>query len=497
MIQFSVSQAVMIESHRYDNMYLRPFQSHFNGAVGDAIFEATSGGNNLKPQALTEVSSMFLQPHTDVVGSANLVNGFAEKRLTFMIEVTEQSGLASGNRYILSGYTDYYGISHLTGQPSINPDMKLYFNNLFVLRDVMHDLGYGRTVSSNLAQNSHILHNPGANDYMANTETRWSMLPENVFTALDFNTNPMMTEFASGGCHDHRAVVSGARLADRRRDSRPNYLAQTIQNYMNASVQDTTWGDDTYDDGDVGADQTYNLARSSIQERPVSTNRLLSAFSVETSFRNTGYVTYQELCRILPDMDHHLKVLTGGAVQSMTNMQHTQPGQGEGWHSSTFEAVAASLLQQLLPGIMADHLLTNVSFVATNDTIGGQDVMTLGDFRGFTQHMDYTQYLQAFLDRVQRELLYDISKAGQMSYSIQVTVDLMYESVFEISLNGAPSTRFVAPSFCDSLYMPLLTNDANMLNVMADDVGNLLTTIQGDPQRMVGDRYAPPPNFTL
>lgn len=493
MIQFDVAQAIMIESHRYDNMYLRPFQSQFNGAVSDAICEATNHGVNLQPQVLTEVSSMFLQPHTDVVGSANLINGFAEKRMTFMIEVVEQSGLSSGNRYILSGYTDYYGVSHLSGQPTLDPNMKLYFNNLFVLRDVIHDVGHGRTIMSNLAQNNHVLHNPGANDYTNNVESRWSMLPENVFSTLDFNTNPMMGEFLTSGCHDNRAMVSGARLADRRRDSRPNYLAQTIKNYINANTQDTTWGYSNDDEvGVPDADQTYSLARAGIQEAPVSSNRLLSAMAVNSSFRTTGYVTYEELCRILPALDHRLNVITKGDVQTMTQMQDTAPGQGEGWHSSTYEAIAASLLQQLLPGIMADHLITNVSFVATNDTIGGQDVISLGSFRGFTQHMDYTRYLQAFIDRVQRELLYDISKAGQMSYHIQATVDMMYESVFEISLNGGPSVRFVAPSFCDSLYMPLLTNDVNMLGTMADDVGNLLATVSGDAHRMADDR-----NFTL
>lgn len=486
MHRFEVLQMLMVETARYDDMYLRPYVTNFDQEISNQMIAATEHGQNVNPVTLAQSATAFLQPSSLPTSQANIANGFAEKRLSFMLEIrdADSTGFSGGNRYILTGYTDHLGISSLTGQQHIDPNMLLYFNNMFVLRDTVVPSPMGKSMTTNLAQSRHILHNTGSGDYFQQVPKQYTMRPEDVMAVLDFDTNPILSEFRNGNVYDSRSTLTGVTTSDRRKEARPMYLNETIR-----SVQSAEMNADTY--GHTDENSLWAGARDVLREDTISNNKFFSILSGTTNYHQQGSITYQELQNILPNMDHVAEVIQSGPAQQS---KEYLPGQGEVWTGSSLETIATTILQQMAPGIMTDCLLLEIGFRATNDTIGGVDDVVIYHQRGFTTGIDYSKYLMHFIDRLKREILWDISKGGQMSYCVDCHINLLYDSSFNISINGQPFVYYAAPAFCDGLYAPILSGDLMSLENMANDVGNMIHNISGDYNRMIVGNESAQPN---
>lgn len=486
MNQFEVKRMLMIETARYDDMYLRPYQTNFNQEISNVLAESTDYGRNINPITLSSASTAFLQPSSVPVAQANIVNGFGEKRFSFMMEIvdTSKSGLSGQVRYVLTGYTDHKGVSQLSGSPALDQNMQFYFNNLFAIRDTVVPTPHGQDLISNMAQSSHILHNNGVNDYMNQTPRQYTLRPEDICAHLDFSVNPMMQEFKGADVHDNRAMLSTVTTSDRRKEARPFYLSESIKSYQSAQADSNLY--DTDHDGTP----LWGTARNLLRETPMSDNRFFSALSGMSNYRNTGCVSYSELCSLLPDLDHKAEVITSGRQQQAAEYL---PGQGENWGGSTMETMAATLFQQLVPGIMTDCLLVEMAFSATNMNIvnSGMDEVIIPGVRGFTDGLDYSQHITHFIDRLKREILWDVSKGGMVAYSVHGEINLLYDSKFWISIDGQPEVLYTAPAFCDGLFAPILSSDMGSLERMAFDIDGMISNLGGDLNRMAVGNESP------
>lgn len=488
MNQFEVKRMLMIETGTYDNMFLRPYETTFNQDISNILSESTQYGQNVNPTTLAQASTAFLQPSSVPTAQANIANGFGEKRFSFMMEVvdTTHSGLSGGVRYVLTGYTNHLGISALSGRQALDPNMAFYFNNMFVLRDTVVDTPHGKELMTNMSNSSHILHNAGAQDYMNPVGSQFTLRPEDICAHLDYSVNPMMSGFHGAEVFDRRSVLTGLRTSDRRKEARPVYLSESIKSYQSAQADNQI-----YDDV---PDQTplWGTARDKLREPPLSGNQFFSSLSGMTSLRNTGFVSYYELCAFLPDLDHKAEVITSGRAMQATE---SHAGQGESWGGSTLETMASTLLQQLVPGIMSDALFVKASFMATNHTLNGAEDVRVLDVQGFTEGLDYSMHIHHFIDRVKREILWDVSKGGNISYQIEAHVNLLFDSHFKVSIDGGPFVDYVAPAFCDALFSPVVAGDFGYLERMAHDVDSMIGNIGGDLSRMtMGGESSQPAN---
>lgn len=473
----STIKCIMKETTRYDNVHRRPFVTNYDGEIAEAMRQATDSGTRTTVDALSSVAGSFLQPSSVPGGIANIDNGFSEKRFSFMMEFKEQSQLGSGMRYILSGYSDYLGASRMTGNIHLDPNMKLYINNIFTIRDTqMRTANSNNTIQSNMVDGLHVLHNPNCNDYMRQVQPVYTQRPEDVYAKIAFNNDDIMNYAQQCNLTDDRNVVTEISTASRRHESRPRYLSDSINAYQTAS----------HDDGSYMSEDSniWDNARDKVREKPVNSNRLMQLIQARSSLMSVGYVTYSELCSIVPDLDSKNTVLYNTPVQEA---KEYQPGQGESWGVVSQEAIAATIIQQTVPSLMSDALIVGFGFKATNNTITGEHVITPYLVNSFTENLNMEPYVRYLLDRLRREVLDDISKGGQIAYSVDCRMDMMYDSHIVISLNGEPDVYFAAPSFCDGLYTPIITDDPSGTGGMSGDIESMLLNLSGDTMRMAND----------
>lgn len=485
MSTFVPTRVLLFETARYDNMYLHPYETNFDANISNMLAESTDSGRNVNATTLSQVAGAFLQPSAAVCGTANLANGFGEKRFSFMMELRRDNvgHLGGGVRYIVTGYTNHLGIIALTGQQNLDPEMLFYINNMFELRDTMLPTEHGSEHHVGVASSRHVLHNQGTTDYqhMQSIVPQYTLRPEDIMADLEYSNQA----FAAADVINGTSLLSGPRMSDRRNESRPSYLTNTIQSYQQAQLDS-----DTYDGGDGGeydqlsTNSLWSGARDKVRDAPVSSNSFMQLLMVSTSYKQTGYVSYRELCHLLPNLDQIVDVvMASGAAKAA----EYQPGQGENWAAMTHETMAATILQQMTPAIMSDCLLTEIGFVATNDTIGVSDDVRVYTAKGFTQGIDYTRYITQFIDRLKREVLMDISHFNQIRYSVEVYINLLNESYYKISLDGGPYIWHTAPSFCDGLYAPVVSANREAVESMASDISTMLHNITGGLTQMVSD----------
>lgn len=479
---FTVVRSFMKQTTVYDPIALRPYTTNYDRSVEEILSETTEGGNNINSLSLSAAANQFLQPSAVAKGVADIVNGFDTSRFSFFMEVVENTGsLSAGVRYILTGYTDHVGAVNNMGRMHMDPNMKMYINNVYMLRDTQVKTPNGIITRSNVADNLHVLVDHNAGNIYGGDASFYSQRPEDIFAKLSFNNDETFADMRGTGI-DQRARITTPRGSSRRNDSRPNYLAETIKSFKNASnEQDTSMDYDGVNNSDV-----WSMSRDYMRESSgaISTNRLMNALTTQVDYLSAGCVSYADFMRVLPNLDHVTEVFLMSSVQQS---KEYQPGQGEDWRSSNFETISATVISQVAPAIMTDCLMARVHLLATNDTYGAQHDVRILDVGSFTENIDMTPFIQQFISRFEREVLDDISKFGQVSYQVECTINLTYDSTFMISLNGEPMVSFTSPSFCDSLYAPILTSDATDIDNMANDIETMLYNVNGDTRRMHND----------
>jgi hypothetical protein len=494
-------------SGTYDDIHLRPFVPHFDGHIQNELDEATEGGANFSREALVGVAPKIIQISSDVHCAAPIVNGFNEERYHFCIDISPRSrgGIQSDMRYILTGYSDYAGANdHGTRGVTIDPDLRLYLNAAYVVRDTV--AAYGHGVHSVITESHQFLHNPkAANDFMESISL-FAQRPEDVFGLIDQNTNPLMdrvNQNAGYRVDDYRNSVNVSMKRNRRdMNTSAGWLSNTLGSFASAVKSNT----DTEDSATfVGEDDNvYSKARDKSRERSLGSSPLLRTLVVNYDLTKNGYITYSDLCAVIADLDRVTVINTPSyGLYSRGSQEH--------WHGSDDGAVACQMILTQLPSILQRHCIGAFSFHATNTLTSAQiamlprgtyvdsydvsssHVITPLSFDSFASNVDLSQDIYIAMESIAREILAPLSMNHQLDYDVTVNCDMLGDTSVSISIGDDRAiTDRTAPSFCDHLYSPNLTDQQygteDMLSDVCDMLGHVrkrVTSWESEPQEII------------
>jgi hypothetical protein len=459
------SQCVMIETSRYQDMYLRPYETHYDIQTEKLLDEYTDGGTNISAAAVSRVSNLFLKPAAMPESNVVIANGFDEKRYSFMIQIETQGRLAGSLITVLTGYTDYAGSVNLRGGRALDPNMRLYFNSLYVYRNEETATRHGIQQVSSMSRGSQIAHNSsnGSNNpYSGYNNPVYMARPEDVSSMLSFQNDPVMSEFRNHGAGDNRNLLTSAPRASKRGNaSRSSYLSDILTNFRSANL-----AADAVDNSDIWAE-----ARTLGRETSLNESALFLTLSMQTDYTSTGSITYGDLCDVVQNLDNCTDVLDSRSAYTIDSTSN--------WANATFEAQAATIIQQATSAIMSDCLLMGVHFIAHNDTLDGNIDIIVPGFQSYNSKMDMTKNIQRFIDRLFVEVMSDVSVQNQQRFSVDCKIELMYEAAISISIDGGPEELFIAPAFCDALYAATLTNNQSMVENIASDIDMMVGSLEG------------------
>lgn len=457
--RLSITKLVMVETGSYNDMYARPFRTQVTNQTINQFQEVTQGGSVITAAALSGIAGNIVKPSAEPSGQIMIPNGWRERRFRFMLEVLINTGAGADIKEVLTGYTDFLDPS-FSGH--LDPRMRMYFNNSLMIRTLNYGTPHGVVSQASVSEVAHILIPPSTAGFhdVRNPYDITTMRPEDVMGAIS-------TRFLSDITGDYRCkFVDGAKKSNRSNGLAPEYVSRMMQAVTLAHK----------DERNLVGDHAnmYANARDMIRDPMISKDQFLGMLAMETpdddNYKVTGSVAFGWLCRKFPGLEQQVMAIRQGQTQQTFN---TGTGAGEHWHVTTTEAVMATSLSQSVPAVMLDHMITKLIFVASNETMDGSFNIQIRNAASFTDGIDMSPYIELFMQRLRVEILSDLTNNNLFALRLAMSVDILGETRITIGLAGQPEVEFVTPSFCDGLFVPVITNQHDNLNAIAEDIDTL------------------------
>lgn len=487
--QINIGMFLLSQTGTYQEQKVRPFNVVVNDNTISRLEIETHGGKHLGIAAMQNIATDIIRPAAMAEGDINIAQGWRSRRFRFLMRVHERHTLGIGTESVrvLFGYTDHCdaSINHL------DPNMRIYFNSETVLAETIRSTAQGPVRVMQVVSANQII---SPVDYQANQNgfhnrpTSHLIRPEDVFQmGQALNTVEMLKHTRQIANEHHQVFVSPSMVGQggeyrysKRRDTSPTrYMADVLGAWQHSIKEAEV---NSYE-ARANPDLLMGEASRITANHDLRSNTFIQRLRERAGYMERGYVTYGDLCRLFPEAAQ-----CGPGKTTMFSMDNGQSirkvnfaEQSNHWQGADHETIAATLLSQVIPAIMMDNFFRNITFTVVPGAIPG----TFGiDFMHdqcamVVDNLVAKQYFDEFQRRLVVDVLNSITRNGQLPLYMSMTSDLAGESVIDISLNGNPRslTRYVAPTFTDSLFSPVITRTAELPQQVSADLIHLVSEI--------------------
>ncbi len=482
-----ISKFILQHTGTYNTQYRRPYATNGVNSQQMAQFtERLQGTRRFVPSMLSGISNQIMAPQAQPEKEIVIPEGWNERRIRFMMEVEIRNYVGGVEREVILGYTNWAGLSH-AGDP--DPQMTFFINSTLQTKVIEEFTPMGMQQRSQVLDNSHII---ARDDFkgVQLSQPEFKMRPQDVHAMVQsaFYAPGMQKAIGGGeGAYDTRVILTNQPIKSSRKNGlASNFMAKTLDSY---SAAISSGG------GDFGEDTNgiLDAARGYAQENSALQDSFIKAIAEIQGVFHTHTFTMADLRRLDPQVDTVRTTIMPGPMQ--TNRQH-EAGDTAEWGSATAETVAATTLSNSVPSIMMELALTVVSFQSTNRaSVTSQPLTTLSSLKGLNNNINLQQFGEMFVRRLEEEIIRDITWDNQLSYDLRMDVNLFGETSIWLALEGRPMYQYVTPSFCDALLVPVLSNNYQNVENLANDFSYLFSSINGNSENFSAHTNVPQPRF--
>lgn len=458
-----ISKMIMQETGSFNPMFSRPYTTYVDQHKIDCIAQRIneSPTKNVSPAAFAGLTSDILVPDATPRGEIILPNGFNERRIRFIMEVNVISNMGSEFTYYFMGYSDYLGISH---NDSVDPNMNFYINSFVRVSKLPMQTPNGTMIRDIINQVANVIN--GSIQYQFTNQEQYLMRPQDIFTGIQSSflqqSYPSYVDY-----RDSRHILNNNSVCSKRSNCLPtNYISEIVSDYA-VSKQTAGFGGNN--------DDIYTRAKDLVAESRINENIFIRALSDIKGYPESTVFTFNDLIRIDPNIQAVTQLFKLGLP---AKQQLHQVGQTAYWHGTDRITQAATYLANAVPALMMELLFTQITFTSTNHDISGRNYSNILDYRSLTD-ADLSYNFNVFINRLERELLYDLTFGNQELYTLEMSVNLLDQTYITLSLGNEPPTTFAVPSFCDSLMLPTQCYNQNAFATVVHDFEQILNNIDG------------------
>lgn len=466
-----IATLVLVQTGTYQDQQLRPFEVRVTENVISQLQRATNDGRNLGVSAVQDVATDVIVPVSQVEGAVGIQNGWNMRRFRGLMKVYEEHPVFKGTvtQRIFFIYTDNSDAS----TNYLEPAMRIYFNSETVISESIRNTIAGPQRQALITGSNQIV-TPvdmvGGQNGLYSKPTAHLIRPEDAFSIGQ--TMHTIQRLQQSGQYpgqidraiDHRTMVGevGAYQYSHRRDTSPTrYLSDTLGAFHHA-VQESQMENEPGMFGAANMEITLGEAQSHVANSDIHKNSFLALLKERCGYMERGFVTFGDLCREFPEAATK-EVTTFSMDDGRGIRQVYHAGQSNHFRGADYTSIGASMLAQTIPSLMMDTFFRTVSFAVTNGMGPGQYLFEFHPetSRSIIDGVNMIQYVREFERRLYTDALNSISRNNEIPFRISMSSDLSGDSVIDISINNEEVVRFVAPTFSDSLFSPVITrNDA-------------------------------------
>lgn len=460
--QTRIARLIVAQTGTYGEQFRRPYNSVLDGTARSQVLNALEESQTITAATLAGVANRFILPTAAPECQAKIQNGWNTPRLRFMMELQHIDMLNSVQSEYIVGYTDHPG---MTASGALDPNMVFTVNAINMTSHRQNtSASMGTQVYQDVVDSSSILVNDQY-DGLLSPGKLYGLRPEDVYTQID---NRELQQGLGGElCLPGRSLVTTEARKSRRNNAiAPAYAANILNAYLQTSRSDSN----------SAAKEINEVARASVQSLSAQQDSFMQFLKSRGSVDSNYRFTLGDLMLLDPNVTHP-SVFQPVPMQASWQSTLHYAGATSSWGGSDYTTLFAVTLSQSIPGYMLNHNLNKIAFSSNNRGIGGGINTIPTHYRSFAGMVDLSGQIAAFIYRIENELLKDLSHAGMVSFDLDMICDLLGDTEIKISLNGAPKTPFVTPSYCDSLIAPMMTNNNTVLDGIAGDFSSLMDEI--------------------
>lgn len=477
--QTRVELFILAQTGTYQEQTIRPFKTNYSPRVVNTLQEATRGGERLGVAAVNAIAAEVIQPSANIEGIVGIPEGWMSRRFRFIMRVVENNPFTPDDRTIriLFGYSDQCDVSH---GGLLDPKMRIYFNSETTIRDKI-TYGVNGPMRQALVQAANqiitpmMIMNAGRTAQISQTHM---IRPEDVFNLRE---TKLVTDMADaqipGGidlAYDVRAFSGvGQFQFSRRRDTSPTrYVADTLGSLQHAVQENKMLNHGSVGNASVMGPAVFSEAGACAANASINGDVFLARLRDHAHYLERGYVELQDLISLFPEVGRFNEVTRYALDDGRSIRKVNQAQDGNHWQGADKTSIAASLLAQVIPAIMMDNFIRNISFAVTNSMVPGQYNLVIDPqgTRSIVEELNMQQYVQEFERRLCMDALNSITFQGQIPFHIAVQSDLAGDSVITISLDGEAPVRYIAPTFTDSLFSPMVSTQTDAATKVSNDM---------------------------
>lgn len=484
----TIQKAIFVKTGTSNDQIGRSFTTQLSPMTMRAVSDKTRGGAMLEPENFSGISGQILRP--DMTGcnrALNIPGGWGQERMRFLIKAGYgENEIAGAVSYYYTGYTDYVGVNNNSN--NFDPAMRLYFNNAISVSTMMVPTPQGLRPVASVQDISHVLtpSNLGGNlnsqtfNGMTAVDHASTLRPMDLFDNL-LNSSASLMNDIPGTMPNQPIINLNAAIISKkssRTNSLPaNYLSHSLKNLAQAKSN----ADETGDLVDI-----YSSAAGLAADQTLYMDPLIGTL-YDAGFGHEGAVTFGAISQLYPTLNspavlkfvEHGKVEQGVVTGFNGDKYSTNRGESEmfvnhvGDVNVTTEALLATTVSQMIPGILLNNYITRCLIRVTNMTmVPGQLHIEV------TSPASYVDLPPEYLisripmlkDQLAAMVFKDLPIPVGMPFSFMIVSDVFGHSFVNVSINGKPDVPFSIPQYCDAMMSLLVANSTHPLNQISNDI---------------------------
>lgn len=464
------SHAVVALVHQsagtYNDQYCRPIHSHMDGHHINQMETVLNDSKVLGSGALAGLALDILKPKASPEGLAMIPYGWSTQRRRFRLHIQfeDLSNIVTNHYY--TGYSEHVGEPSLVSG-LIDPKMLFTINNVDSTQTVRMETNMGTKLVHQPLTNAQVV-TPSAQTSsfgIASKEHNYSLRPESVvddMTSMDLRSQQHSFK-------DLTTAILAPQLSARQYNAAPQYMSMLLSNYRNTVIGEPG------DSADAQLDHLKSLVKSDRYNQDPFLEFLLS-YRTNNPQPGVGpnQFTLDELVRFDPNAGSKIENLDLGGFENNFHMVGRTEGQ---WGSSTITAQTAATIAAALPTYMSRFNIHSLGFTSTNMSYSGEIVTTWVKVDSQNNGVDNTAQMEALKAKLNNELILGLTNYGRMPFYFKVMCHLIGETYVSVSLAQQPAEEFVTPTFCDSVFSPMVSQSARTLNGLSDSFKSMFDLI--------------------
>lgn len=442
-----LTKAYLVYVPPMHDQYHRPYEADVRGHGFELIMDATNGGLNLTPSAFSRAASGILMPSSIPVQQVSIDNGFDTGRYAFFLEITT-STIYGTEREVVKGFTNYDGVSH---SGHIDPNMIFHVNERVVVSVTQTTNAMGQYEIPSFRSGQVVLAE------MPYNRDATALAPEDVVAYQQYRL------MHDGGTvvRDPRFSLQGlAKLRNKDYSIPSNYLADTCKGYIGAMEHGLNELEDP-------SNKIYSDIMANVHTGSMQHSSLYNCISFKDPTKSHTFY-YSDLERTWPRQDGFWTVIKPNMLNQMSFRDHTSE-----WRNAMPETNVAYMLAHMMPAFMSRFMLEKLNVAITNMTPGNQVMIQPMGYVEMFQGVMNESLMISLCNQIELEVVRGILNNRAGIYNLYLSIDLMTNSMFDISLNGGDVIPYAVPMFCTSQYSPMVGLDQDNLAHLSANIEDL------------------------